>query len=121
MYLVLFQVVSGDSLVIVHEKGYMHIVSYKADMIPEFSSVAFESRCGQLELADDPEVLAYTVAGDPEGYLQILLVDDSSGCNLKMNDREVGYWLRFRDMLVTDARQSVICRHEQVVTADVAA
>ena len=90
MYLVLFQVESGDSLVIVHEKGHMHIVCHESDMIPEFPSVAFESRCGQLEFAYDPEVLAYAVACDPEGNLQILLVDDSSGCDLKMNDREVG-------------------------------
>lgn len=108
MCLVLLQVKSGGGFVIMHEKGHMHIVSHKSDVIPEFPSVALEARCGQLQFADDPEVFAYAVACVPERYLQVVSIDDDCGCNLKMYDREVGQWFRFRNMLVTDARQPVI-------------
>ena len=121
VYLVLFQVESGDSLVIVHEKGHMHIVCHESDMIPEFPSVAFESRCGELKFGDNPEVLACCVAGDPEGYLQVGFMDECCGCDLKIHDGEVRQGLRCRDTFVAYAGQSVICRHEQIVTADVAA
>ena len=90
MCLVLLQVKSGDGFVIVHEKAHMHIISHKSDVIPEFPSVALEARCGQLQFADNPEVLAYAVACVPEGYLKIVSIDDGCGCNLKMYDREVG-------------------------------
>ena len=90
MCLVLFQVESGDGLEVRDGEDYMASLDYGTDVVPEFPSVVLEAGCGQLQFADDPEVLAYAVACDPEGYLQVLLVDDSSGCDLKMNDREVG-------------------------------
>ena len=112
MCLVLLQVKSGDGFVFVHEKGHMHIVSHKSDVISEFPSVALEAQCGQLQFADDPEVFAYAVACVPEGYLQIAIIDDGCGYNLKMYDRKVWNGFGFGDMFVADARQPVIGRHE---------
>ena len=90
MYLVLSQVESGDGLVFMHGKGHMSIILHGTDVVPELSPVAAVARGSELELADDPDVLGDGVACDPEGYLQVGFIDDCCGCDLKMNDREVG-------------------------------
>ena len=117
MYLVLIQVESGDSLVIVHEKGHMHIVCHESDMIPEFPSVALESRCSELKFGDDPEVLGDGVACDPEGYLHVGFIDECCGCDFETHDREVRQRLRFRGPLIPNTSKSVICRYEQIISA----
>ncbi len=49
---------------------------YGTDVVPELSPVATVAWGGELEFADDPDVLGDGDAGDPEGYLQVGFVDD---------------------------------------------
>ena len=121
MYLVLLKINSGKSLEVWHRKCYIASASYGTDIVPELASMTSVDWCGELEFTDDSHILENGVTCGPEGYLQIAIVDDGCGCNLKMYDRKVWNGFGFGDMFVADARQAVIGRHEQIVTADVAA
>ena len=55
------------------------VVSFGADVVSESSSVAAQAWGGELDLGDDPEVVRDVAGGDPEGYLQVCVVEDGSG------------------------------------------
>ena len=76
MYLVLLQLDSGDGLEVWYCECHMAGADYGTDVVPELSPVAAVAWGGELEFADDPDVLGDGGAGDPEGYLQVGFVDD---------------------------------------------
>ena len=121
VYLVLLQIESGCGFIVLDRKCDLAIVIDGADMIAEFPSMATVAWCGDLDLADDPEPVADCVAIDPEGYLQVGSVEDCCRCQFQAHDREVRQRLRFRNTFLTDAGESVVCGHEQIISADVAA
>ena len=79
MYLVLVEVESGDCAEVVDDEVDMVVVSFGADVVPESSSMAAQAWGGELDLGDDPEVVWDVAGGDPEGYLQVCVIDDGSG------------------------------------------
>ena len=79
MYLVLVEVESGNCAVVVDDEADMVVVSFGADVVPESSSMAAQAWGGELDLGDDPEVVRDVTGGDPEGYLQVCVVEDCSG------------------------------------------
>ena len=121
MYLVLLQIESGCGFIVLDRKCDLAIVIDGADMVAEFSAMATVARRSELDLADDPEPVADCVAIDPEGYLQVGSVEDYCRCQFQAHDREVRNGSRFRNTFLTDAGESVVCGHEQVISADVAA
>ena len=121
MYLVLVEVQPGGVFIVPDCEYGLSIVIDGADMVAEFSAMATVARCSELDLADDPEPVADCVAIDPEGYLQIGSVEDCCRCQFQAHDREVRQRSRFRNTFLTDTGESVVCGHEQVIPADVAA
>ena len=79
MCLVLVEVKSGDCAVVVDDEADMVVVSSGADVVPESSSMAAQVWGGELDFGDDPEVVRDVAGGDPEGYLQVCVVEDCSG------------------------------------------
>ena len=57
----------------------MVVISFGADVVSESSSMAAQAWGGELNLGDDPEVVRDVAGGDPEGYLQVYVVEDGSG------------------------------------------
>ena len=121
VYLVLVEVQPGGVFVVPDREYDLSIVIDGADMVAEFSAMATVAWCGELEFADDPEPVADCVAIDSEGYLQVGSVEDCCRCQFQAHDREVRNGSRFRNAFLTDAGESVVCGHEQVISADVAA
>ena len=121
MYLVLVEVQPGGVFVVLDREYDLSIVIDGADMVAEFSAMATVAWCCELDLADDPEPVADCVAIDPEGYLQVGSVDDCCRCQFQAHDGEVRQRPRFRNTFFTDAGESVVCGHKQVIPADVAA
>ena len=79
MYLVLVEVESGNCAVVVDDEADMVVISSDADVVSESSSMAAQDWGGELDLGDDPEVVRDVAGGDPEGYLQVCVVEDGSG------------------------------------------
>ena len=73
---VLVEVESGDGLKVGYCECHMAGADYGTDVVPEVASMGTVAWCGELEFADDPDVLGDSVAGDPEGYLQVGFIDD---------------------------------------------
>ena len=121
MHLVLVEVQPGGVFVVPDREYDLSIVIDGADMVAEFPAMATIAWCGELDLTDDPELVADCVAIDPEGYLQVGSVEDCCRCQFQAHDREVRQGSRFRNTFLTDAGESVVCGHEQVIPADVAA
>ena len=121
MYLVLVEVQPGGVFIVLDREYGLSIVIDGADMVAEFSAMATIARCCELDLADDPEPVADRVAIDPEGYLQVGSVEDCCRCKFQAHDREVRQRSRFRNTFLTDTGESVVCGHEQIISADVAA
>ena len=121
MYLVLVEVQPGGVFIVLDCEYDLSIVIYDADMVAEFPAMAAIAWCGELDLSDDPEPVADRVAIDPEGYLQVASVEDCCRCQFQAHDREVRQRPRFRNTFLTDAGESVVCGHKQVIPADVAA
>lgn len=117
--LVLPKVETGDGFIFMHDECHMAIIVYSADVVPELSSMGTVAWGGELEFADDPYVLGDCVSGDLEGYLQVGFIGDCSRDECEVYNREVRNGLRFRDAFVAYACKAVICRHEEVVSADV--
>ena len=121
VYLVLLQIESGCGFIVLDRKCDLAIVIDGADMVAEFSAMATVARRSELDLADDPEPVSDCVAIDPEGYLQVGSVEDCCRSQFQAHDREVRQRPRFRNTFLTDAGESVVCGHKQVIPADVAA
>ena len=121
VYLILSKVEAGDGFIFMHDECYVTIIAYGADVVPELASMGAVVRGCELEFTDDPYVLGDGVSGDPEGYLQVGSVEDCCRCQFQAHDREVRQRLRFRNTFLTDTGESVVCGHEQVISADVAA
>ena len=103
------------------DKRYKTLLRQDTDIVPELPSMGTVAWCGELDLSDDPESVADHVAIDPEGYLQVGSVEDCCRSRFQAHDREVRQGSRFRNTFLTDAGESVVCGHEQVISADVAA
>lgn len=121
VHLVLVEVQPGGVFVVLDCEYDLSIVIDGADMVAEFSAMATVARRSELDLADDPEPVADCVAIDPEGHLQVGSVEDCCRCKFQAHDREARQRPRFRNTFLTDAGESVVCGHEQVIPADVAA
>ena len=67
MYLVLIEIESGDSAVVVDDEADMVVISSDADVVPESSSMVAKAWSGKLDLGDDPEVVRDVAGDDPEG------------------------------------------------------
>ena len=119
VYLVLPKVVTGDGFIFMHDECHMAIIAYGTDIVPELASMGAVAWCGELEFADDPDGLGDSVAGDPEGYLQVCFIGDCSREEGEVYDREVRNGLRFRDAFVAYTGEAVIGGHEEVVSANV--
>lgn len=119
VHLVLVEVQPGGVFVVPDCEYGLSIVIDGADMVAEFSAMATVAWCGELDLADDPEPVADCVAIDPEGHLQVGSVEDCCRCRFQAHDREVRQGSRFRNTFLTDAGESVVCGHEQVISADI--
>ena len=63
MYLVLIEIKSGDSAVVVDDEADMVVISSDADVVPESSSMAAHAWGGELDLGDDPEVVGDVAGG----------------------------------------------------------
>ena len=120
VHLVLVEVQPGDVFVVPDREYDLIIVIDSADMVAEFPAMASVARCSELDLADDPEPVADRVAIDPEGYLQVGSVEDCCRSRFQAHDGEVWQRPRFRNTFFTDAGESVVCGHEQVISADMA-
>lgn len=118
--LVLLQVESGDGLVVGYDKADVILISPRADVVPESSSMVAHAWCGELDLGDDPEGVGEVAGGHAEGQLQIEIADDSCRYQFQAHDRKVRQWPRFRNLFVANARKSVISGHELVISADMA-
>ena len=121
MHLVLVEVQPGGVFIVLDREYDLSIVIDGADMVAEFSAMATVDWCGELEFADDPEPVADRLAIDSEGYLQVGSVEDCRRCQFQAHDREVRHGSRFRNAFLTDTGESVVCGHEQVISADMAA
>ena len=121
MHLVLVEVQTGGVFLVLDCEYDLSIIIDGADMVAEFPAMATVAWGCDLDLADDPEPVADCVAIDLEGHLQIGSVEDRCRCQFQAHDREVRQRLRFRNTFITDAGESVVCGHEQVIPADVAA
>ena len=121
VYLVLLEIETAYGTEVVNDKRYKALIRQDTDIVPELPSMGTVAWCGELDLADDPEPVADCVAIDPEGYLQVGSIEDCCRCQFQAHDREVRQWPRFRDAFLTDTGESVVCGHEQVISADVAA
>ena len=109
VYLVLLQIESGCVFVITDHKYDLAIVIDCADVAAEFSAMTAVAWGCELDLANGPHILGDGVSGYPEGYMQIVPIDDGCSDNLKMYDRELRQRLRFRSPLIPNTRKSVIC------------
>ena len=121
MHLVLVEGQPGGVFVVLDREYDLSIVIDGADMVAEFPLMATIAWCSELDLADDLEPVADRVAIDSEGYLQVGSVEDCCRCKFQAHDREVWQRPRFRNTFLTDAGESVVCGHKQVIPADVAA
>ena len=63
MCLVLVEVESRDSAVVVDDEADVVVVSSGADVVSESSSVAAQAWGGKLDLGDDPEVVGDVAGG----------------------------------------------------------
>ena len=89
MYLVLLQIESGCGFIVLDRKCDLAFIVDCADVIAEFSSMTTVAWCGELDLADNPESISDLVAIDPEGYLQVGVVEDCRRYQFKAHDRKV--------------------------------
>ena len=121
MHLVLVEVQPGGVFIVLDCEYDLSIVIDGADMVAEFSAMATVAWGCELDLADDPEPVADCVAIDPEGHLQVGSVEDCYRCQFQAHDREVRQRPRSRNTFFTDAGESVVCGHEQIISADMAA
>ena len=121
VYLVLLEIETAYGTEVVNDKRYKALIRQDTDIVPELPSMGTVAWCGELDLADDPEPVADCVAIDPEGYLQVGSVEDCCRCKFQAHDREVRQRPRFRNTFLTDAGESVVCGHKQVISADMAA
>ena len=80
VYLILLQIESGCGFIVLDRKYGLAFIVDCADVIAKFSSMTTVAWCGELDLADDPESAADSVAIDPEGYLQVGSVEDCCRC-----------------------------------------
>ncbi len=121
VYLVLLEIETAYGTEVVNDKRYKTLIRQDTYIVPELPSMGTEAWCGELDLADDPEPVADRVAIDPEGYLQVGSVEDCCRSRFQARDREVRQRPRFRNAFLTDTGESVVCGHEQVISADMAA
>ena len=89
MYLVLLQIDSGCDFIVLDRKYGLAIFIDRTDVVAEFSSMTTVAWCGELDLADNPELISDLVAIDPEGYLQVGVVEDCRRYQFKAHDRKV--------------------------------
>ena len=89
MYLVLLQIESGCGFIVLDRKYGLAIFIDRTDVVAEFSSMTAVAWCGELDLADNPELISDLVAIDPEGYLQVGVVEDCRRYQFKAHDRKV--------------------------------
>ena len=121
VYLVLLEIETAYGTEVVNDKRYKTLIRQDTDIVPELPSMGTVAWGGELDFADDPEPVADRAAIDPEGYLQVGSVGDCCRCQFQPHDREVRQGPRFRNTFFTDAGESVVCGHKQVISADVAA
>ena len=121
VYLVLLEIETAYGTEVVNDKRYKTLIRQDTDIVPELPSMGTVAWCSKLDLADDPEPVADCVAIYPEGYLQVGSVEDCCRCKFQAHDREVRQGSRFRNTFLTDAGESVVCGHEQIISADMAA
>ena len=89
MYLVLLQIDSGCDFIVLDRKCDLVFIVDCADMVAEFSSMTTVAWCGELDLADDSDSVPDCIAIDPEGYLQVVAVEDCRRYQFKAYDRKV--------------------------------
>ena len=89
MYLVLLQIESGCGFIVLDRKYGLAIFSDRADVVAEFPSMTTVAWCGEMDLADNPESISDLVAIDPEGYLQVVAVEDCRRYQFKAHDRKI--------------------------------
>ena len=89
MYLVLLQIEPGCGFIVLDRKCDLVFIVDCADMVAKFPSMTTVAWCGKLDLADNPESISDLVAIDPEGYLQVGVVEDCRRYQFKAHDRKV--------------------------------
>ena len=89
MYLVLLQIESGCSFIVLDRKYGLAIFIDRTDVVAEFSLMTTVAWCGELDLTDNPESLSDLVTIDPEGYLQVGAVEDCRRYQFQAHDRKV--------------------------------